>query len=348
MDTYLSHVTALLTLAHLACTDGLRQLSPGGVGEGVPAVSGCTVTDIEENALACLSYHLDCDARRLLPLDVLALGYTPRRRSWCARSHACEAAAVPGSFLHLERHLLVSSPELCFLQMARVLSFHELLRLGMELCGDYWSADNEYGFVGHYGITTAARVSAYLELVPEGVRGVAKARKAARCLIDGARSPMESTVALLLATAGRHGGYGLPAPVLNRRVDLTPEAQAIGRSPYFVVDLLWPDAGYGFEYLGREFHKDVERDLRRELALARDGVVIKPICYEQVREAVQLDEVVRQASARLGYRLRVSGTQLDERRRTLREDLLPHVQSDEDGNLAFERPAWALPSYLTW
>lgn len=64
---------------------------------------------------------------------------TEQRRRRSISSVTCHLAEKipPNGFTHIEGDIFCSSPELCFLQMARVLPLLQLIKLGFELCGCY-------------------------------------------------------------------------------------------------------------------------------------------------------------------------------------------------------------------
>ncbi|NLG10051.1 MAG: hypothetical protein GX562_00755 [Coriobacteriaceae bacterium] len=137
-----------------------------------------------------------------------------------------------GSFYKIERGLFVSSPELCFLQIASQMELLKLIELGFELCGSYRQngIDNEVvannvdiindqrpGFRIDKQLTTVRRLRAYISKM-ERIRGIKKASRAARYLIDHSASPAETMLTMMLALPYMLGGFKLPTPSLNARI----------------------------------------------------------------------------------------------------------------------------------
>ena len=201
----------------------------------------------------------------------------------------------------------VASPEFCFLQMASVLSFSELVLLGMELCGFYCLDPTEDEGFGRrpVALTSCARIQEFLA-ENKGARGRRAAEVALSYVADGAASPMESAIYLLLVMPYKRGGYGLPRPLLNHEIKLDEKARKLfgGRSCW--GDLCWPDSNLDLEYLGRPSHEGMTNmlsDRRRTLAIEEAGYEVVEITKEQVLDLVAFDIVARRIAAKLGKRL---------------------------------------------
>lgn len=167
--------------------------------------------------------------RRGRPVDLLVASQGQRRNGSGVRCHCLSGELPRRSFSELAPNVYVCVPELCFLQLAGSHSPVDLLRLGMELCGHYSLAEGRRGFLDRPPLCSRAGLLAYLDAV-HATRGVAKARCTAGLVIDGSASPMESSLALLLCLPTRWGGYGLPRPILNGQLTLSPGAARIGAS----------------------------------------------------------------------------------------------------------------------
>ena len=140
----------------------------------------------------------------------------------------------------------------------------------------------------------------------EGARGRRAAEVALSYVADGAASPMESAVYLLLVLPYKRGGYRLPRPLLNYEIKLDDKARKLfgGRSCW--GDLCWPDSHLDLEYLGRPSHEGANNmlsDRRRTLAIEEAGYEVIEITKEQVFDLVAFDIVARRIAAKLGKRL---------------------------------------------
>lgn len=215
----------------------------------------------------------------------------------------------------------VASPEFCFLQMASVLSFSELVLLGMEFCGFYCLDPTEEEGFGRrpVALTSCARIRDFLA-ENEGARGRRAAEVALSYMSDGAASPMESAIYLLLCLPYKRGGYGLPRPFLNYQIKLDEKARKLSGGLPCWGDLCWPDDHLDLEYLGRPSHEGADNmmsDRRRTLAIEEAGYEVIEITKEQVLDLVAFDIVVRRIAAKLGKRLNKSKCGITPERQTL-------------------------------
>jgi hypothetical protein len=128
---------------------------------------------------------------------------------------------------------------------------------------------------------------------------------------------METATSMLLTLPSIDGGFGLPAPRLNRRFDDEP-------GHYYVLDLFWPSAMLALEYDG-EVHASSEqrhRDAARRARLGRSGVTVVTMTKRQLYSyegMVCIAEIVARATGRTWRR---SSSATESRRRLLLEELL--------------------------
>ena len=245
MAALLSHNSALKFWLHYGSNGGARSLAAvcgsertsaagrsfrtrpevrsrcGKEGAVLPADPPCS------NAVAAArSLGFFDDAERL---HFLVGHQADRRNLKGASTHSCDAPLPVSAVISFGDALSVCSPELTFVQMANLLSVEELACLGTTLCGIY--AKEPFGFGGlsfdgkggalprRDQLTTVRSIEAFIEGTP-GLNGVKKARSALRLTLERSRSPMETASAMLLSAPFLRGGFGLPKPVLNCRVDL--------------------------------------------------------------------------------------------------------------------------------
>jgi hypothetical protein len=239
----------------------------------------------------------------------------------------------------------VASPEFCFLQMASVLDFSSTVMLGMELCG-FYSIDptDEDGFAKRgVALTSVEHIRAFLA-ENKGLRGHRAAETALSYVSDGAASPMETAIYLLLCLPYKRGGYGLARPMLNYPIKLGAQAlQLSGGLPRW-GDLCWPDDRLDLEYLGVASHEGTGKmlsDRRRTLAIEEAGYEVIEITKEQVLDLEAFDIVARRIAAKLGKRLKPSVCGITPERKTLASALsqfgmhaaksTPDLPEEEDG-----------------
>lgn len=85
-------------------------------------------------------------------------------------------------FCRVESGVFVSCPELCFVQLAQSLPFHELVRAGNVLCGRFYLDAGKGGELGRREpLTSKRRIEAFIRANP-GIKGVKEARRRSRGL----------------------------------------------------------------------------------------------------------------------------------------------------------------------
>lgn len=282
----------------------------------------------------------------LSPVDILVPADRKRHRTSHLLPHQWKAPLPPGSLLQLTENVVVSSPEFCYLQMASVLSRLDLLLLGYSICGTYHPACIQKGFVHRCALTDVGRIRRYLDNVLPGTFGVKKARSSLKYLVDNSNSPMETSCVLELVLPGMLGGYGLCLPKMNQRIDLSPAGRLMYGHTYCKADVIWNQGRFVLEYLGPDYHVNVERDLTRTTVLEGEGYKVREVAFEQVRNGHCMSEIARSVNCSLGRRTRSGSPSESAQRRkeALRRQLYPRAIQLEDGTMAFPKPGWALPA----
>lgn len=297
---------------------------PSGRTDRVRALAqGCPSDD-------CLAGHLDDDLRGLsTPLHLLVPRRQDCRRSTLKLAHLWTAPVLRGSFSRVRAGLYVSTPEFCVLQMARLLTPVELVRLVDELCGTYVLAPcPEDPYRNAPPCTSVAYLRDFFARAKAaGVRGAQDALDALRFAADGSASPMETVLSLLLCLPCRQGGYGAPLASFNQRPQDAPGSDLALRGRHR-CDLLWREAGVALEYEGEKTHAgsiQTARDSQRDNALATRGQALIKVTKAQVYDVDAFDVVARQVLGLLKRPVRADrradGWEL--RRARLRDALLP-------------------------
>lgn len=257
---------------------------------------------------------------RLLRLGSDAVHVLVRERTGLASSrrivcHRTGMTFPPCSFVRLSQDACVESPELSFVRMATGSGIGRLAEYGCEMAGWYALSSSEAGFRACAPVTGVERLRSYLSRAV-GIAGVKSARRAAKYVVDGAASPMETVLYLLLCLPNALGGYGIPAPVMNARLALTrstcrfegrhsfaPGEQTGGR--FRVCDLYWPEFRLAVEYDGYRYHASKEQlgsDAVRRNELTERGVAVITVTAMQIRDFDRMEDVARQVMRRLGMR----------------------------------------------
>lgn len=173
-----------------------------------------------------------------------------------------------------DMNIYVASPELTFLQGARYLDFASLVRLGFDLCAQYYVDDSTiYGQSSRIPITTPEHIRNFINGCPP-MRGSKKAERAAFHILGLSNSPMESTLAVILCLPMRLGGYGLDGMEMNGYIELSARGRRlVGRSG-IRGDLVWRQNMLALEYNSKTAHNTdaaFYNDSNRTTALKDSG-----------------------------------------------------------------------------
>ena len=182
---------------------------------------------------------------------------------------------------------------------------YDLLMLLYELCGGYaFGADGSL-LQRRSPLTTCDDLARACAWFP-GHPGVARIKRLLPFVREGARSPMEVRLVLLLCLPMRYGGYGLPWPELNASVSVG-DSREVGGVVTLAPDLLWRDASFALEYDSTAYHaSDRARDgdsIRRN-TLGQAGVAVESVRASQILDGRHMDNVARAVAKHLGVQMR--------------------------------------------
>ena len=269
---------------------------------------------------ACKITTVTLDAKELrevapwnlsLPLHVLVGSKGTHKERKSLKRHFCSGVFPDGSFIKADNGLIVSSPELCFVQMASELSFVELVLLGFELCGSYRldrTSELERGFRDDQPLTSTAKLASYLAKA-KGLKGCVNAQKALRYIADNSASPMESNLTILLTFPYRLGGFGFSMPLLNYPVRIPSDVHRKEYKPTLFCDLFWPDVKVDVEYDSDSSHtasEKIARDSIRRNSLSSVGITVITVTKRQVYSTSELRKAAETLSRLLKKRLKCS------------------------------------------
>jgi hypothetical protein len=135
---------------------------------------------------------------------------------------------------------------------------------------------------------------------------------------------METSLALTLSLPACCGGYGLPAPELNRPIKLNARARDILGFDTITPDLYWESADLAGEYDSDAFHSEgsqIARDSRRRLALESQGIRVVSVTNEQLRSPADMDLIAGEIGRLLDHRIRWSNDEHKASRHVLQQRL---------------------------
>lgn len=137
-------------------------------------------------------------------------------------------------------------------------------------------------------------------------KGNRAARLAVRFALDGAGSPLETKLALLLYLPARYGGECWRRPLLNKRIIFDQRARELSGTSSCIGDQVWENPRAVIEVNGLEYHAD--RDgfrihSGRTAALQSMGYSVLEIDYQQMSDLTRFDTVIETFSRILGFPL---------------------------------------------
>lgn len=240
-----------------------------------------------------------------LPLHLIVATRENRRPSGQAVCHLLVSPTDYYPCLRVERGVFCSSPAFTFLQMATVLDREALLMLGMELCG-------RFGINAEGNVFLRRQICAPVELLGlaqkmRRVRGRPQVLALAPSLVGNSASPMESALTLILSQPFEQGGFGLPAPELNKAIPVTGRVRALWDDDFISPDLLWESAKLAIEYDSDLHHASGHRrarDSSRRDVLVELGYRVVSVTAEHLRIPRELERIAGIVAHELGLKLR--------------------------------------------
>lgn len=272
---------------------------------------------VEREALsAAEQFHHDGERVHLLISDKRQMHKTDR-----IRFHTHSGRIPHHAICKLSEGLYVVSPEMMFLMLAKKTNLINLIALGYELVGSYvLSADDTRGFCQCDPLTSTSKLERFIEHA-DGVDGVKNARLAVPCLIDGSASPMETFVSMLLCLPKRLGGYGLPKPQLNRKIELSSKQRYLMKREYMRADMMWEQAKLAIEYESNQWHSGEKKfieDSKRRNDIRHLGFDVTTITLDEFKSDSSMDRIAADIARKLNRRRRTPSIKEIESRASLR------------------------------
>ncbi|PNV67749.1 hypothetical protein C2L71_06585 [Enteroscipio rubneri] len=215
--------------------------------------------------------------------------------------------------------------------MASRLSLARLIQLGCELCGTYAQQDTGPAARREVALTSVDGLRAFVEAASHAY-GRAKALRALCFVADGAASPMETVLMLLLCLPYRLGGYGIEQPQINYHVTVPNRRRKLADRTYCECDLCWPGSNLAVEYDSVLYHLDPDRqesDARRRGTLVSLGFTVLTVSRKQVMDGGAFNRLAHQIANLTGKRLRYVDPGFTRAHLALREELFQGMGSGE-------------------
>lgn len=284
-----------------------------------------SASDVE--SLSALSPHTFS-----LPVHAMTGVTVKNERPGLIAHHLHSASTSARSFYRISDDLHVCSPELAFVQMANVLPLPDLIRLGYELCGAYsLSEQADGGFFKRRQLVSPRKLQAFVDNSAK-IHGRKSALRALRHVLPNSASPAETRLAMCLSLPCNLGGFGLPRPVLNHRLNLTRSEQVIAGRSFVKCDLYWENGNLGVEYDSDREHTGSDRissDAARRGALAFANTTVITITRRQYNNLSQMTAIAKELAKLLGVQIRPRCKDYPAKQRTLRDLLYASPEWEE-------------------
>lgn len=231
---------------------------------------------------------------------------------------------VPGAYHQILPHVFVASPATTFIQLSKVLRKESLVLLGYELCGSYSiSQCAEFGFEACEPVLNSDELKLLVSKFT-GRNGIKLARWAANHITDGAASPMESRLAILLTLPKRSGGFGLPKPRINKTIQLPPTAKSFNKTSTLRPDFLWETQQVALEYDSALWHSSEKayiHDSERRNLFNSLGISSISVTRDEIKNEEKMFVIVQGLHRLLGIRYRHPTQAFFKEHRKLRRNL---------------------------
>ena len=277
------------------------------------AVSGLT---LEETSLGAKDFSANADdARNVIErldgprgnqINVLVGDWRDRRTNNAVITHNVIESLPAGSILHVKDELYTASANCNLLLQARELHLVNLCKM----LGRYWGtfsnlkdAEGSDVIVKRLPLTTEQKLLEYLEAVKKAHGHVALG-KAMRYTCENAASPQEVNLQLALCLPASCNGFALCKPEMNYKVKLEEDDRVFYNASHIKIDLYWPSAHFGLEYMGEKEHEDkLLEDVARWYAAKSKGIDLWFVTKDQLSDARALDFIAREVARRTEKRI---------------------------------------------
>ena len=287
----------------LVCADGihdeLRVPSPPPVDIGLHGKlkASCAIEVIRDHLV-----DLGIDRGELDRIDILHSFDFERPGAKTVCCHAFGDLIPADHLIEIARNLFVVDEAMCFAQASSWMSELEQLEYGFEICARY-HLDHLHpgGFVEMPERYRAEDLVEFCELF-RSHRGVRRALRIARRVRDGARSPMETALAIMVVAKRSQGGLGYCKIELNHRIDIPASFKHLTRAEYCEIDLFAPVVNGGLEYNGSDHlsRERSSRDAERLAVLTAMGYKIVILTGTQFANQLQMHRALNNVATLLG------------------------------------------------
>lgn len=260
-------------------------------------------------------------------IDVLVVSQKDRRTRRDVACHLYRNGAggiSEAAVHHIFGEIYVVGVPLCALQAAERMSFRECVEYYYELCGCYrMPLDSGESYAECRPATSVEELRDFFA-ANSGARGVATARRAIEYVRNGARSPMETALIMMIVMPKKEGGLGIRGVEMDYRIPVSKYASRLTRSRNLYCDIFVPSAGLTIEYGGR-VHEEVHRrarDNERTNALRAMGYDVIDVSRENLFDRDGFERTIAAIGKKVGVRPSRLPGDFAERQEDLRQFVL--------------------------
>lgn len=257
------------------------------------------------------------------PYHVSAFSRSAKRTLKDARCHFVAPSARAASYVQLAPGLYAPAPALAYLQTCRGNGLLRAIATGARLCSTFVSAEGQEDAVNRPAPLSIKDVEEATR-VHGDVPGCAVARRALPWLLEGAASPREIALGLLMSLPNHLGGYAFPKPQLNYRIELNATGSPLARKGFYVADACWSDARLILEYDSDKWHltsEQLREDAVKRMALEAMGYRVITVGRLQMNDPAEMDRVALAVARSLGGPVRFRVADFKEKQALLRKEL---------------------------
>ncbi len=289
-----------------------------------------TLNDAATCARDVKSIARDSAAVRSLehPYCLLVPDASKRRYSASVRCRVAPRTMKEPFLVSVDEHCASVIPELLFVQLCQQKSLAANVELAMELCGTYAKPPSaRRGALTRYDLlplTSCIDLRGFLERNRQ-LKGSRTAMEALGFAQDRSASPMETAIYMLLCLPVGQGGYGLPLPTLNAKLEVTDYLSQRHDPRTRYGDLVFTEGSVVLEYQSREFHEqrmqwDADEDRRDDIEAA--GYTVMFVTPSRVRDLERFEGIAKRLAHHVGVSLGTRSMGPTPERLALRRQLL--------------------------
>lgn len=269
---------------------------------------------------ASTRYAFDVLSELNSPLHVMVASHEARRNREHVRCHVAPPSLKAGRFSRIAPGIYLPQPEIALLQFARGRSLPKIVAEGTKLCGSF-SCDPDTGATKRRPPLSSIAALKSACSIHGDVPGRVAVRRALPWIMEGAASPREIALGLLMSLPHFLGGYALARPVLNQPLELGVRGLRMTEKSYYVADLCWAKNKLVLEYDSDEHHlasQQLHDDAVKRMVLESLGYRVVTVTRLQMNSTEEMNRVAATVAHHLSIPVRFRVKNFPKKQRELR------------------------------